>query len=654
VDVPLYALLVGIADYPHPSLSRLYGPRHDVEDLRAALVDDLGAPAEHVVTLVDEQATRAGIEAAFASHLHAHGDAWRAAGAEGPPPAFLFYFSGHGSQARDETGVELDGLDETLVPHDGRETSVYDVKDHELGRWLARLPGDNVTVVLDCCHSGSGSRDTRLPPAPAPPSDDDEREEDPDDAVRSAPPDLRPQPATRPSSLGPTRGVSVEGSGHHVLLAACRDHEEAFEYRGPDGTVRGALSTFLVPALLAAVDRPGTTYRELHQMVRFDVNRARPLQSPLCEGDLDREVFSSRRVTPEPGAVGHVIGLRDGEVWCDAGVVHGITPGSRLRAADTTISVRRLEPTRCAGPPVEGAGERLPARGTGVRLARLDLGAGRWRVLADQATADVLATAADEGPLAGLVTVTDDETAADLRVRRWRDGGEVRDAAGRRLVRHGSAAGLVACLGHLTRVAHLRRLERDQVAPGVAGGVELTIHGALADPLSGEVDLHELPVDDDGATHVTVGERLVLEVANTAEVPLHLGIVVLSDDWRVTVLHPAVRGAEDRFAAGVRYHLGTAHEAFFATLPAGRSSTTDLLRAIVTTHPTSFEALELDRPDGTWRRAADLPAPPGGTPPVIGPEVASGDADAPDGWATASVRLTTRRRGGHPTGWAPT
>jgi hypothetical protein len=650
VELPLYALLVGIADYPHPSVSRLYGPRRDVEDLRAALVDDLGVPSEHVLTLVDEQATRAGIEAAFTSHLIAAGDAWRAAGEQDPPPAFLFAFSGHGSQARDESGVELDGLDETLVPYDGRETSVYDVKDHELGRWLARLPGDNVTVVLDCCHSGSGTRAAPAPPPPPPSGgDEDEREEDPDDAVRSAPPDQRPQPDTRPPALGPTRGVSIEGAGRHVLLAACRDHEEAFEYRGPDGAVRGAFSTFLVPALVSAVGRPGTTYRELHQMVRFDVNRARPLQSPLCEGDLDRELFSSRRVHPEPGALGHVIGLRDGEVWCDVGFVHGITPHTRLRTGDATIAVRRLEPTRCAGPPVDGGDGRLPPRGSGVRLARLDLGAGRWRVLGDDGTADLLTAAATDGPLAGLVTVTDDPAEADLRVRARRRGGEVVDAAGRRLVAHLEADGLLACLAHLTRVAHLRRLERGEVATGIGGGVELTVRGAVADPLSGEVTLHDLPESDAGALVATHGQRLVLEVANTTELPLHLGIVALTDDWGTSVLHPPVRGAEDRFAAGTRYRLGIHDAAFVATLPDGRAVTTDLVRAVVTTEPTSFEALALERPGGDWRRAAPLPAPPGGAPADLADLLAVADASGtrpgvpPSGWATASLRLTTRR-----------
>src|SRR5690606_15335916 len=166
--------------------------------------------------------------------------------------------------------------------------------------------------------------------------------------VRSAPPDPRPQPVTRSAALGPTRGVSLEGSGRHVLIAACRDHEEAFEHRGPDGRVRGALSAFLTPALLAAVRRPGTTYRELHQMVRFDVNRARPRQTPICEGDLDRVVLSSRHRPPEPGLVAHVIGLRDDRVWFDAGLVHGITPGTRLRlgpaeADADTVAVEHVE-----------------------------------------------------------------------------------------------------------------------------------------------------------------------------------------------------------------------------------------------------------------------------------------------------------------------
>jgi hypothetical protein len=150
----LYALLVGINDYPHPSLRPLRGCLNDVAVMRDVLVDDFGVPPGQVLVLPQEQATRAGIEAAFRDHLVAAGR--RAADGDlqdRPAPGFLFYFSGHGSQAEDPTGVEPDGLDETIVPYDGRDDDVYDIKDFELAAWLAtgwvrQLSNDQLTKIF--------------------------------------------------------------------------------------------------------------------------------------------------------------------------------------------------------------------------------------------------------------------------------------------------------------------------------------------------------------------------------------------------------------------------------------------------------------------------------------------------------------------------
>jgi hypothetical protein len=625
VDVPLYALLVGVAGYPHPSLTRLHGPLNDVADLRSALVDDLGVAAEHVRTLTDGEATRAGIEAAFRDHLHRAGQEWRRSGGDGPPPAFLFAFSGHGSQARDDTGRESDGFNETLVPYDGRDTDVYDIKDHELADWLAELPGDNITVVLDCCHSGSGSRFGALTLGEVP-------DEVPDDAVRSVPPDLRPQPPipapATPPTLGGVRGVSLAGTGSHVLVAACRDHEEAFEYRGDDGVVRGALTSFLVPALVGSVGRPGTTYRGLHQLVRFDVNRVRPRQTPVCEGDLDREVFSSRHVEPEPGAVAHVIGRRDGQVWLDVGQAHGITPATRLDVAGGQVVVGHLETARCAGP-FETVGDDLPARGAPARLAGLDLGDARWRVwLAPEVRPD-LRQALAAPPLSGLVGPTDDLADADLRIRQD-DGPVLLDAEDAEVVRHDDPSGFAATVAHVAHVAHLLDGGTADPGPTLRGTLGLRVRRAREDPVTGELVVEDPPTDGHGVAVTTAGDRVVVEVTNGAQVPVYLGLTVVTAGWEVALLHPPVPGAEDQVAARSTYRVGLGKDAFTAFVPVGQETTTDLVRAVVSTEPAAFDALALNPPDATWQPVRPLPPPPsgrgrGGTsaPPLRGRWVAT-------------------------------
>jgi len=70
-------------------------------------------------------------------------------------PDLYFHYSGHGSQVKDVSGDEADKMDECLVPID------YDINgmilDDELKGLLQCLNSDKkLTMVLDCCHSGTG------------------------------------------------------------------------------------------------------------------------------------------------------------------------------------------------------------------------------------------------------------------------------------------------------------------------------------------------------------------------------------------------------------------------------------------------------------------------------------------------------------------
>ncbi len=137
------ALLVGVSDYADPKAS-LRGPRNDVRDMKATLLQHLEYQESEILVLEDARATKAGIQQAFES--------WLIAGSA-PGDEIFFYFSGHGSQVEDLDGDEEDGLDETLVAYDLKH-----LLDDELGVLLDRLTGRLVTVVVDACHSGTGTR----------------------------------------------------------------------------------------------------------------------------------------------------------------------------------------------------------------------------------------------------------------------------------------------------------------------------------------------------------------------------------------------------------------------------------------------------------------------------------------------------------------
>jgi hypothetical protein len=83
---------------------------------------------------------------------------WLVDGAQ-PGDVLFFHYSGHGSQLVDtkyDDDSEPDGLDEIICPVDLNWRDKV-IRDDDFKHIFARVPeGVNLTVVLDCCHSGGG------------------------------------------------------------------------------------------------------------------------------------------------------------------------------------------------------------------------------------------------------------------------------------------------------------------------------------------------------------------------------------------------------------------------------------------------------------------------------------------------------------------
>eukprot|EP00997_Jenningsia_sp_PLL12_P002879 NODE_1513_length_1140_cov_191.428048_g1150_i1.p1 GENE.NODE_1513_length_1140_cov_191.428048_g1150_i1~~NODE_1513_length_1140_cov_191.428048_g1150_i1.p1 ORF type:complete len:353 (+),score=103.76 NODE_1513_length_1140_cov_191.428048_g1150_i1:55-1059(+) len=79
---------------------------------------------------------------------------WLVEGAQEGDSLF-FHYSGHGGQLRDDDGEEKDGMDETIIPLDYQTTGQMR-DDTILKSLIVPLPkGVTLTVVMDCCHSGT-------------------------------------------------------------------------------------------------------------------------------------------------------------------------------------------------------------------------------------------------------------------------------------------------------------------------------------------------------------------------------------------------------------------------------------------------------------------------------------------------------------------
>ncbi|WP_228126799.1 pre-peptidase C-terminal domain-containing protein [Candidatus Viadribacter manganicus] len=138
----VFAVMVGISDYPG-SGNDLPLTAEDARKLQQALARQ-GTLAPESVTLIDAQATRAGLRQAFQ----------RVAAAAGPDDLFLFFYSGHGNQVRGQvSATEPDGKDETIEMVDGSIT------DDELNQLFQQVRAQTSLLVLDSCFSGGFARD---------------------------------------------------------------------------------------------------------------------------------------------------------------------------------------------------------------------------------------------------------------------------------------------------------------------------------------------------------------------------------------------------------------------------------------------------------------------------------------------------------------
>lgn len=152
------ALLVGINAYPETSqFAALQGCVMDVELQRQLLIHRFGFKPADILTLTDAQATRQAMLSAFEEHLIKQAK---------PGDVVVFHYSGHGSQVTDPDKDNPDGLNSTFVPVDSAlpkgfpDTggAVKDIMGHTLFLLMSAVPTENLTVVLDSCHSGGGTR----------------------------------------------------------------------------------------------------------------------------------------------------------------------------------------------------------------------------------------------------------------------------------------------------------------------------------------------------------------------------------------------------------------------------------------------------------------------------------------------------------------
>ncbi|MBX2846667.1 MAG: caspase family protein [Saprospiraceae bacterium] len=303
----LYVLLVGINDYVAP-LSALRGCIKDIDRIESFIQAHYQDQFKiHMMRLENDEATYQNIVDRFRSHLYqASKDdvAW-------------FHFSGHGSEeaaAPEFKTLDPTGKDQTLICFDSRNGSDH-LADKELAVLVHELntidpsgqpkESPHVVISLDCCHSGSGTRDAMSEVI----------------GVRNA------------ESSGQSRTLESYANGYysrqgkplqipvsrHVLLAGCKSIQTAGDMaRG------GCFTQCLIDEL---EDTGGAiNYSDLHLRSKRGVIRLRKnKQTPQFEtlnnfNPYSKFLDGSPLGSPELYSVEHT----SGQWFLKAGAIHGI------------------------------------------------------------------------------------------------------------------------------------------------------------------------------------------------------------------------------------------------------------------------------------------------------------------------------------------
>lgn len=224
----------------------------------------------------------------------------------------LIYYSGHGGLLEIVPSTNIaPARYQFLVPNDYDPNNVNEflgILDIEISQLVHQMTKrtDNVTLILDCCHSGRMARDpghakTAVPKAV-------ERLQVKSDSIIAGLLDQLQNTGRRTlDSL--LKYSTVEGNSRAVRLVAAAENEKAYEFRDRPGRRMGAMTKALIASLEDALsinmsasseEQPsgsttgihGVSWESVGLRVGQMVNAEFPDQHPHVEGPHQRLVFS--------------------------------------------------------------------------------------------------------------------------------------------------------------------------------------------------------------------------------------------------------------------------------------------------------------------------------------------------------------------------
>ncbi|HEX4959000.1 MAG TPA: caspase family protein [Lacibacter sp.] len=306
-----HALIIGIDQYRAPAgyrsingrsyFQNLKGCKNDANSMYAVLRSRFQFQPGEIDSLFDNSATRQGILEAM-NRLLTKCKAGDYA---------IIYYAGHGSTVKNSLSFEVDKTDQSIVPSDTWKEGVHDIRDKELSVIFNRFIDKNVklTVIFDCCHSGSMARGPNLPSLTS-----------------------RFFPGENWDAKDPTRSLFPEEreGGLFLIMSASQSNELADEMY--DGDIPHGAFTL---ALIKAIQQQSVNESALNLFLaaRAILKSQGSAQEPVIGGSEERQqqtLFGMQKGTGADYAMIPVTGIIENKVQLQGGFAIGLYAQNEL------------------------------------------------------------------------------------------------------------------------------------------------------------------------------------------------------------------------------------------------------------------------------------------------------------------------------------
>jgi hypothetical protein len=317
------ALVIGIDLYDPLKSGRrwlnLDGCTNDAVSIKEILQSRFDFQGKDIEILKNQEAKRDAILSGFDNLLKysSKGDV-----------AVIFY-AGHGSQVKNSASSENDKRDESIVPADSY-LGAQDIRDKELARIFNQFieKGVILTVIFDCCHSGSIGRGQ---PSGNPPKTRRIAYIDTYDAMDS-------------SCVEPPENHGV------LILSASQDFEPAEEQEDDNGISHGAFTAALLKTLnsLPAISPVTDVYSSIRAILKYNGKNQEPVLA-ATEARKNQTLLGIDKALLSGKTRVAVIDIDESVITLQGGIAAGLYPKSELVRKDSKGNLMTIEVTANEG-----------------------------------------------------------------------------------------------------------------------------------------------------------------------------------------------------------------------------------------------------------------------------------------------------------------